>query len=149
MEDVMAPRQRFIHPDIWADTSFGKLQPVERVFFIGCFSNADDHGRLLGDPGYLRSTIFPYDGMTVNRMRKVRDATVDNCRSLVLYNHEGIEYLAFLKWTDYQKPKYPKPSKLPPPFRNVSSKLSEGLEEGFPPRLGREGKDWVREGLGS
>lgn len=109
------PRQRFIHPDLWTDPALGKLAPMERLLFIGCFSNADDEGRLLGSPAYLRATIFPYDDLSLEEVRNMRDRMVEACKNVVLYQVDGLEYLAFLKWNKYQKPKYPKPSKLPPP----------------------------------
>ena len=60
-EVVKLARQRFIHPDIWNDKKIAKLSFTERLFFIGCFSNADDEGRMIGDPAYLRAIIFKYD----------------------------------------------------------------------------------------
>jgi hypothetical protein len=109
------PRQRFIHPDFWIDPTIGKLAAVERLFFIGCFSNADDEGRLLGDPAYLRSVIFPYDDIKIADVEKMRDRVVSTCRNLVHYTVNGTSYLAFRHWSRYQAPRYPKPSKLPMP----------------------------------
>jgi len=108
-------RQRFIHPDFWTDPSIGRLQPIERLFFIGCFSNADDEGRLLGEPAYLRSSIFPYDDMTLAEILAIRDRVLQICPNLVLYQDQGIFYLAFRKWAQYQQPRYAKKSKLPAP----------------------------------
>lgn len=118
-------RQRFIHPEIWTDPSLGSLKPIERLFFIGCFSNADDEGRLLGNPAYLRSTIFPYDNFSLEEIKIIRDNVVRACRSVVLYEVNNIEYIAFLKWKEYQKPKYPKPSRIPPPPENSNQKTVE------------------------
>ncbi|MGE5585774.1 MAG: hypothetical protein ACM309_09655 [Bacillota bacterium] len=115
-------RQRFIHPEFWTDPNIGQMTPVERLFFIGCFSNADDEGRLLGNPAYLRSIIFPYDDMSIDDVRTMRDRVIATCKNLVLYEVDSVEYLAFRKWREYQKPKYPTPSKLPLP-----------PEEGNPP----------------
>lgn len=160
-------RQRFIHPEFWTDPSIGQLRPLERLFFIGCFSNADDEGRLLGNPAFLRSTVFPYDDISLEEIITVRDRVVAQCRNLVLYVVDGVEYLAFTKWTEYQKPKYPKPSKLPPPpspkadpkprgsaddvgesLPQNGGKASEGLEEAFHHGLGRDGLGLDRDGLG-
>lgn len=147
-------RQRFIHPDLWSDPTLGQLTPIERLFFIGCFSNADDEGRLLGNPAYLRATIFPYDDLSLDEVKAMRDRVVTLCKNLVLYEVDGLEYLAFLKWNKYQKPKYPKPSKLPPPpckefgesFPQNSGNHEETLEEDFRPRLGL-GRDGFGMGL--
>lgn len=108
-------RQRFIWPDLWSDPVIGRLPALELVFYIGCFSNADDEGRLIGDPAYLRSTIFPYHDHTNRKVRNVRDAVVGKVNSLVAYESDGVEYLAFTNWREWQKPKYPTPSKLPAP----------------------------------
>jgi hypothetical protein len=139
-------RQRFIWPDIWADPTFGRMPPIEQVFFIGCFSKADDDGRLLGDPRYLRSEIFPYGEVSAKRVKQVRDTVVKKMTSLVLYEANGVEVLALLKWGDYQKPKYAKPSKLPPPFPEASPNTSEVKTEASPIGLDRVGLDRV--GLG-
>lgn len=136
-------RQRFIHPDIWNDKKIGKLSFAERLFFIGCFSNADDEGRMLGDPAYLRAIIFKYDDMTLDEVKKIRDNVLLNCKNLILYVIDGDEYLHFSKWKEYQKPKYPTPSKIPiPPERlgedsgNGSGNVPGIVPEGFTPRVG-------------
>ncbi len=122
-------RQRFIHPEFWGDPSIGQLTPIERLFFVGCFSNADDEGRLLGHPAWLRSAIFPYDDISLDEVRGMRDRAAAVCRNFVVYEVDGVEYIAFLKWSRYQKPKYPKLSTLPPPSGDGASPC---LEKGFP-----------------
>lgn len=142
-------RQRFIWPEIWKDPVFGRLQPTEQVCFIGLFSIADDEGRLLADPAYLRSELFPYKDITAKKMLSVRDAVVEKVDSVLLYKAGGHEYIALLKWSEYQKPKYPKPSKLPPPFPEASPNVPGSLPENRSvgrAGLGRDGKG--RAGLG-
>lgn len=120
-------RQRFIWPDLWTDPTIGRLEPLERLLFIGLFSNADDDGRILGDPAILRSTIFPYDDLTNTQVREIRDSLVQKTPSITLYKVAECEYIALRKWGDYQRPKYPKPSKLPaPPGRKPSSQAGSG-----------------------
>jgi hypothetical protein len=145
-------RQRFIHPELWSDPTVGQLTPTERLFFIGCFSNADDEGRLLGSPAYLRSVIFPYDDFTIEQVKQIRDQVTCICKNLILYEFKSLEYLAFKKWSQYQKPKYPKPSKFPEPYlpdeetilEKSLPEIGESMEKGLLPRLGR-----VRDGFGS
>lgn len=108
-------RQRFIWPTIWTDPTVGRLPPQAMLLFIGCFSNADDSGRLLGDPAYLKSVVFPYQRITVAEVQKLRDRVLRDVPTLVLYVVNDVEYLVFHRWIDYQKPKYPTPSKLPAP----------------------------------
>jgi len=127
-------RQRFIWPTLWADPSFGHLKPVEQVLFIGLFSNADDEGRLLADPAYLRSTVFPYAKTSTANVKRHRDAIVKACPSVVLYHENGVEYIALTRWKRHQKPKYPKPSTLPAPptFPEASPNVPGSLEEASP-----------------
>lgn len=108
-------RQRFIWPDLWTDPGFGHLAPLEQVIYIGCFSNADDEGRLLGDPIYLKTTVLPYQPISVQRVKNARDRIVQSMPKLELYEHNSVEYLSFRNWNEWQKPKYPRPSKLPAP----------------------------------
>lgn len=121
-------RQRFIHPDVWSDPTVARLEPAAMLLFIGCFSNADDEGRLLGDPAILKATIFPYQPLSVRQIKRLRDSVVA-ASSIELYVVEGIEYLAFRKWGEYQKPKYPKPSRFPPPPGTAAGEIPETIPE--------------------
>lgn len=138
------PRQRFIWPDLWSDPGFATLEPIGQVLYIGCFSNADDDGRLHGDAAYLKSTVFPRARHSIPKVLKTRDCMLRAMPKLRLYIVERVEYLVFVNWSEWQHPKYPKPSRLPEPF-------PESLEEAIPQIWGNvSGNDssvgWV--GLG-
>lgn len=108
-------RKRFIDPSFWQDDAVKDLTYVERLFFIGCFSNADDDGRLPGNPAFLRSTIFPYDDLTLADVKAMRDRVAAICKNYYVYSINGNDYIAFRRWRDYQSPRYPQPSKIPAP----------------------------------
>ncbi len=139
-------RQRFIHPSIWKDPVFGRLTPDEQVMFIGFFSIADDEGRLFTDPSYIRAEIFPYRKISLNRISVLTRSLGEKCRNIHLYSADDQPYAALLKWGDYQRPQYPKPSKIPSPFHEDSTN-----DDGTFPKpsvvgwvgLGREGLGWV------
>jgi len=138
------PRQRFIWPGIWKDPVFGRLNSDEQLLFIGLFSIADDEGRLLADAAYLRSELFPYKKYTEARVRKLKETLDSKCTNIHLYEADGVKYIALLRWSEYQKPKYPTPSKIPPPFLQASPRPPGTLEED-------SSMGWVglgREGLG-
>jgi hypothetical protein len=136
-------RQRFIHPELWEDPVFGKLQPAEMVLFIGLFSIADDEGRLLADPAFLRSQLFPFKDYTNKKVGTMRDAVVAAMANVHLYRAEGYEYIALLKWKEYQKPKYPKPSKLPAPSWKIPPIFPQGFRKTSPTIPLRVGRGWV------
>lgn len=50
-----------IKPEFWSDRSIGKMPRDVRLTFLGLISNADDFGKLPGDPLVVRAMIFPYD----------------------------------------------------------------------------------------
>lgn len=145
---VLMARQRFIHPDIWKDPTFGKLPEGEQVMFIGLFSIADDDGRTVADPAYLRSELFAYKDFTTKKVKSLRDSVAQKVESVCLYTVGTVDYIALLKWSEYQKPKYPKASKLPPPFPEGSPNLPPEDPDVPPgvPESGEMGR--VGQGLG-
>lgn len=126
-------RQRFIHPSLWEDPAFGRLSPFEQVLFIGIFSHADDDGRLVADPDNLRSLVFRYH-MRTSRTRIVDALTKleAHFQNVQLYQHGGHSYVVIHGFREWQKPKYPTPSRLPPPpgFPESSGNPPEALGEG-------------------
>lgn len=108
-------RQRFIFPSIWEDPDLARLDSDARLLYIACFSLADDDGRLIGEPVHLRANVFKYQPMTDRKVAEMRDRIASVCSSFGVYNVRGTDYIAFKNWSDYQHPKYPRPSKLPPP----------------------------------
>ena len=107
-------RKRMIDPSLWADSKFAKLSPNAKVMFIGIFCNADDEGRLPGESAYLSSVIFPFEGFTVEKAKKIRDEVLSLMKSVVLYEVDGCEYIQLKKWHDYQVINKPTQSKYPP-----------------------------------
>ena len=54
-------RIRSIKPEFWDDEHIASL-PIEcRLFYIGCWTFADDQGVFNANPSFLKSRIFPYD----------------------------------------------------------------------------------------
>jgi hypothetical protein len=127
-------RQRFIWPTIWDDPDLGRLPEAARLLYIACFSNADDEGRLIGDPTNLRSLAFRYQDITTDEIVVLRDQVAKACRSFRVYTKNDIEYIAFANWDEFQKPKYPKASTLPPPpgYRRNVRKPAETHEKSSP-----------------
>lgn len=119
-------RQRFIWPTLWDDPDLGRLSSDARLLYIGCFSLADDEGRILGDPTYLRTAIFRYQNLTDDDIRAIRTEVEKACKSFKVYVKNATEYIAFANWAEFQKPKYPKPSKHPPPPGRRKSASTQG-----------------------
>lgn len=113
-------RQRFIWPSIWEDPELGCVSPLAFILYIGCFSNADDYGKLRADPLYLKGVIFRYRNISTAKIQGLRDELEAACGEFHVYQVDGQDYAIFRNWGEFQKPKYPKDSSLPdPPFRSV------------------------------
>ena len=111
----MMARQRFIHPSLWTDRDFGRLTPDAQLLFIGLFSNADDQGRISAEPGYLKVIIFPYRGdLSSEQVTIIRDEVASVLPTVRLYQVDGNEYISLTRWKRHQKPRYPRPSRIPP-----------------------------------
>jgi len=109
-------RQRFIWPNLWDDPQLGRLSDTDRLLYIGCFSMADDEGRIVGDPAHLRSTIFAFKPrMSLLSVKQARNRISEACSQYHVYEVASVEYVQFLNWPEWQKPKYPSPSRLPAP----------------------------------
>lgn len=109
--------RRLITSQIFLNEKFGNLEDAGRLFFIGCFANADDDGRLKASPKYLKALIFPYDN---NKDTDLVKQLRDRCHELGLihvYSVNGYEFLYCIGWGEHQSIRRDRyiESKLPPP----------------------------------
>lgn len=55
-------RIRSIKPEYWADEDLAMMVSRDaRLLYIGLWNLADEHGRLRGDPRYVKGQLFAYD----------------------------------------------------------------------------------------
>lgn len=112
--------RRMITPEIWTNEKFGELDLIGKLTFIGLITNADDDGRIKGNPNHLKVKIFPYDfGITPDMVNQA----VDRCHELKLiikYSVNGGDFIYLCGWQEHQqirKDRY-HPSTLPQPPDN-------------------------------
>lgn len=118
------PRRRMIDPFFHNDPKVGKLSLAERALIIGSICQADDEGRLQGDPAFLKSEIFKYDkdldNITVLNLRndclqKMQSWPVTHPYRILLYSNSDEDYLFFPNWTATNRPSHATKSQLPTP----------------------------------
>lgn len=116
-----------IDPSIWEDEDFGKLTMAGKLLFIGLFSNADDEGRLRGNPAYLKSTIFMYDDTDLTTISDLLKQVTGIMKSVRFYEVEGKQYIQLLKWNEYQKQHKDRvqSSTLPPYIEHVTDNVGQ------------------------
>lgn len=144
----MAVRKRTIQPSIWSDEDFGTISRFSKLIFIGCITQADDEGRLQGNPAVLKSVLFPYNDESDDKisLEDVFDALEEISRKIknfFLYEIEGKYYIQFLNWKKHQilredrslKSVYPAPSRAalsgrrPASDGQVPAEVSKGSKE--------------------
>lgn len=117
------PKQRILAADFWNDPDVAELKRDERLLLAGMFTLcADDEGRLLAEPVYLRKMVFGYDeDLTRADVASMADNIVAKCRNVVRYEHDGQLYIFLKKFQKHQQIRYVVLSKLPPPPQDVAA----------------------------
>ena len=95
-------RKRMIQPNIWQDEDFGLLSPLAQLVYIGCITQADDEGRLIGHPAVIKSIIFPYGLVTLEQVFDALQEIIAKNRNFVYYEVDKNYYIQFKKWLKYQ-----------------------------------------------
>lgn len=108
-------RVRMLWPDHRSHRKVGALDDRPYRTWIGMILEADDDGRVLVDPVELRTRIFAARPRVTIAHVKADVRTLARLGLIRLYTAAGINYAHFPSWKDWQKPKYPQPSKLPIP----------------------------------
>lgn len=108
------PTKRMITPAFWQSESIARLTPLQRLLFIGLFSNADDQGRLRGHPAVIRSVVFPYDDISVEQVENDLKA-IEGIKAITIYESEDKHCIQVTGWWKYQSPQWAYPSELPAP----------------------------------
>lgn len=96
--EVRVARIRTIKPEFFTDDDVAELEPMERLLFIGLWTQADRAGRMDDKPRALKARLFPYDAVDVDVMlAKLADRGFVR-RYVVL----GERYMEIPKFTEHQ-----------------------------------------------
>ena len=107
-------RRRLIDPGVWCSGHFKRLNNRQRLLWIGLISMSDDEGKFKAEPAVIRSSVFPFDHISPkvisSDLQKIEEEGL-----IKRYEVDGDVYGRIVKWTKYQKPSHPTPSKIPDP----------------------------------
>ena len=134
------PRRRMVDPFFYTDPKVGKISRDERSLIVGCVCQADDEGRLQGDPAFLKSQIFKYDkDLDDTAVQELRDSCLAKMQPwpknhpyrMLLYINSDEEYIFFPNWGATNRPSHPTKSQIPsPPPELLPLFSSETPEQG-------------------
>jgi hypothetical protein len=109
------PRIRSIHPDACDSDKLSRLSDSAERTFFRLLTHTDDEGRGEDRPNLLASKLYPIsDDKTADTI----DSDLDELQAVGLlarYRVNGKRYYAIPTFGDWQKPRHPTASKLPPP----------------------------------
>jgi hypothetical protein len=128
-------RIRTIKPSFWEDELVGALTPVERLVFLGCFSLADDEGRLRGSAAWVRNQLFAYDDAVTREDVELALQRLHALERIVLYG-SAQRYVHVPNFAKHQKINRRSESQLPPPSKtNPTHKIEPGVMQGIHDQL--------------
>jgi len=107
-------RRRLVDPTIWQSGHSKRLNFRQRLLWVGVITNADDEGKLKGEPAVIKSQVFPYDRLAL----QIVEADLQQLQTEGLIEQYVVgkdRYIRIVKWDKYQKPSHPTPSKIPDP----------------------------------
>lgn len=95
-------QRRMLYSKIWSSTQFASLSDRAKLLFIGMVTLADDDGRLIANPAYLRGQVFAFDeDLQISDIKEVRNEIEKN-NLIEVYEVDGIEYIQHPNWEKYQ-----------------------------------------------
>lgn len=105
-------RKRMIDPSFWTDEKIGKLKIENRLLFMGLISNADDEGRLVGHPAIIKSTVFPYDEISIKKTEEMLNNLAE-LKIIIIYENDNQTYIQIINFNKYQTINKPTVSRYP------------------------------------
>jgi len=133
------PRSRVFKPEHRQHRKVGPLPDAEYRLWCSMILEADDAGRFVCDANQLRVQTWGYHPTVTLRAVERAITRISGLGLIQTYEIEGVRYAFFPSWADHQKPKYPTPSKLPPPILPQDSpSVPPGLRKDSgktPPRI--------------
>jgi len=125
------PRVRMLWPEHRSHRKVGALSDFDYRLWIGMIMEADDDGRVVADSAELRAKIWPYNGRVTVEQVKSGIRCLKTVGLIRVYTVKGLRYGWFPSWRNWQRPKYPTPSKLPAPptFPQDSPRIPPGRGE--------------------
>ena len=130
-------RKRMIDPSIWTSSSFIRLNYRQKLLFIGLISNADDYGKIGGDPTSLKVKIFAgksvSDQVLKNDLKELESATSSetDCGMILQYRVNGKSFIWLPRWEAFQKMNFRAKTQLPNPstedLNGIDAVLTQSL----------------------
>ena len=116
------PRIRSIKPEFFTSETIAALALSARLTFIGLWTYVDDNGVGLDNELLITAAIWPLERDNLETLARTREDIASLSRACLVsrYQDSRKSYLYVTSWDEHQKvdhprkPRYPRPSALPP-----------------------------------
>jgi len=98
------PRKRQLDPSFWTNGEVASLKDKTKLFYMGSWNFADDHGVFPDKPKELRVSIFPYNPQV--KVEKYIEELVA-AEKLIPYEVDGKKFYWIKNFIKHQKIDYP------------------------------------------
>lgn len=96
-------RIRSIKPEFWDDEHLSSLPMACRLFYIGCWTFADDQGVFKANPSFLKSRIFPFDDdLSVKQVKEWLEM-LEEARMIIPFTYERNSLYVIRTFSEHQK----------------------------------------------
>jgi len=118
-------RIRSVKPEFWSDRSLAKLSRDTRLLYIALWNLSDEHGRLHGDPRFIKGHCLPYDDdLTLGDIDRLLDELANTGR-VIRYCGDDDPFLYLPTLSKHQRLGPTKvPSRLPAPPAEADAESS-------------------------
>ena len=142
------PRIRSIYPEACRSRKLALLTPAAERCWWRLQTHLDDHGRAEDEPDIFASVLFQV-------MRDVTPGMVDRwlwemaeAGLIVRYEVDGTHFLEVVRWSDFQHPQRPTPSRIVPAHSVSTRRVRDVSGTPLPLVLDGEGGDGMGDGYG-
>jgi len=129
-------RIRSVKPEFWDDRKLAKRTSRDtRLLYVGLWNLADEHGRLNGDPLWVKGKIFPFDddidAKAITAM--LDELAAPGLECVICYEVEDDPYIFLPKLAKHQRLEpWKVESRLPAPPRLNGNSSEPGSDQSVP-----------------
>ena len=102
MPREIVKKPRFIYPQIATSLSIAEVSMPAELLFWRILPQADDQGRLPGDPRQLKAIACPMRKELTEENIPVLLTELEKAKLIIRYSNSTTEYIQIAKWWDYQ-----------------------------------------------
>ena len=97
------PKGHMIRRDISLSRKFAALSPKAAVLFSMMIPHLDNHGKMNGDPMYIKSVVCPHISYLTIRVIKKCLQEIDQYTNVKVFQLDGLLYIHSMSWKEHQK----------------------------------------------